>query len=115
MSYVINFFGWCSEDNHDKVWGFVTVQGDEIYNFWGRRGKKIAFQRQEGSAWASAFTLQRKAEEKCRSGRRNGAYQDIPISKIEEVCPGFHEEFELQLFYAKLANNFRHKREDEDV
>jgi hypothetical protein len=107
MAYAINFFGWCSEGNHDKVWGYVTVQNEELYNFWGRRGKRFSFQKQEGATWLAADNLHHKARDKCRSGRASGTYQDIPINQIETVWPGFYDEFEMQLTMAKISGRFR--------
>jgi hypothetical protein len=111
MAYKIEFFGHCSEANHDKVWGYVSMGDNQLYNFWGRRGKKFAFQKHELN-YSTAHDLQRKANEKC-SPRKNGAYKEIPINNIEQLVPGFYAEFERQLTLAKLFDNFRHKV-DED-
>ncbi len=108
MAYVINFFGHCAQDTHDKVWGYVTVQGDELYNFWGRRGKKFAFQKQPNALWQTADLLKRKAHEKTRPGRASGSYVEIPVEDIELIWPGFYDDFDVQLIYAKLSDNFRH-------
>ncbi len=110
-NYTLNFFGWCSEDGHDKVWGYVTIGSDplnrhtELYNFWGKRGKRLAFQKHEG-VWGSD-ELQKRADQKTRSGRSSGAYMRVPVSSIESVVPGFFEELEKQLTLAKLFENFR--------
>ncbi len=110
-NYTVNFFGWCSEDGHDKVWGYVTIGSDplnrhtELYNFWGKRGKRLAFQKHEG-VWGSD-ELQKRADQKTRSGRSSGAYMRVPVSSIESVVPGFFEELEKQLTLAKLFENFR--------
>lgn len=107
MAYQINFFGHCSEGTHDKVWGFVTGSDGDLHNFWGRRGGKFAFQAHADKSWATADMLHKKAREKCRSGRASGTYRDVPIPDIEKVWPGFYDEFELQLVYAKLSENYR--------
>ena len=113
-NYRINFFGHCNEDGHDKVWGYVTV-GDvgasELYNFWGKRGKRLAFQKHEGF-WGSD-ELRRRSENKVRSGRKSGTYHRVDPSNIEAVVPGFFEDFEKQLTLAKLFDNFRNKVEEE--
>jgi hypothetical protein len=106
MAYDINFFGWCSQEGHDKVWGYVTVGDDQLYNFWGKRGKRFAFQKHD-ARYSEATALQRKAQEKCRPGRASGAYTEVPVSQIEAIVPGFFEEFEKQLTLAKLFDNFR--------
>lgn len=117
-NYTVNFFGWCSEEGHDKVWGYLTIGSDthnrhtELYNFWGKRGKRLAFQKHEG-LWGSD-ELQKRADQKTRSGRSSGSYQRVAPSNIESVVPGFFEELEKQLTLAKLFDNFRNKV-DEDA
>lgn len=92
-NYRINFFGWCSEEGHDKVWGYVTV-GDpgsgELYNFWGKRGKRLAFQKHEGR-WGSD-ELQKRADQKVRHGRSSGQYRQVAVVNIENVVPGFFDD-----------------------
>ena len=131
MSYDIKFFGHCNEEGHDKVWGYVLVGDDQLYNFWGKRGKRFAFQKHEVAErpdtslmpsyrrdyyrnWeAPQFALLRaKAAEKCRPGRKSGQYDEVPVSTIETLVPGFFEEFEKQLTLAKLFDNFRGNRTD---
>lgn len=115
-NYTVNFFGWCTEGGHDKVWGYVTIGSDplnrhtELYNFWGKRGKRLAFQKHEG-VWGSD-ELQKRADQKTRSGRSSGSYQRVAVSNIENVVPGFFEELEKQLTLAKLFDNFRNKVEE---
>lgn len=110
-NYKVNFFGWCGDDGHDKVWGYVTLGSDalnqhsELYNFWGKRGKRLSFQKHEG-IWGSD-ELQKRAEKKTRSGRSSGSYQQIDVGNIENFVPGFFEELENQLTLAKLFDNFR--------
>src|SRR5579859_7519533 len=104
--YVLETFLWCHDSaaNHDKVWGYVTIaSGDDrkLYNFWGRRGKRMSFQRHSG-IWGS-HELLRRTEEKQRP-RVNGTYQAVVLDQIETVCPGFYDEFEKQLTLAKLFN-----------
>ncbi len=102
--YTIEFFGWCSEDGHDKVWGYVTI-GDRLYNFWGRRGKKFTFKQEDNTSFQNS-KYARKAEQKCRSGRSSGAYTAISPSRVEDVWPDFHEVFGRQLLFAKLSDGF---------
>lgn len=103
--YKIEFFGWCSEGEHDKVWGWVSIGGDAVlYNFWGKRGAKLTFKRYQGK-WGSQRLL-RLSEQKTRPDRTNGTYAVVPISEIETALPGFHEEFMHQLALAKLFDDF---------
>jgi hypothetical protein len=128
MAYEINFFGWCSDEGHDKVWGYVTVGDDQLYNFWGKRGKRFAFQkhvitkkpervfRRLGTDWeAPEFAeFRKKAAEKCKTGRKSGAYTQVPVANIEAIVPGFFNEFEKQLTLAKLFDNFRGQRNEDE-
>lgn len=107
MAYNIDFFGHCQEDNHDKIWGYATVQDDELYSFWGRRGGNLAFKRHRTNSWMERDTLADKARSKSRYGRRSGYYRPVPSASIEAVWPGFTEAFENQLFLAKMSDQFR--------
>jgi hypothetical protein len=111
MAYTVNFFGWCTDQGHDKVWGYVTLGGGELYNFWGKRGAKFTFQEHPGS-YRDSIMLQKRAAQKVRR-RANGRYDEIDVTKIETVIPGFYDEFEKQLMMAKLFDNFFGKKPDE--
>ncbi len=128
MAYQIIFFGWCSEEGHDKVWGFVTVGENQLYNFWGKRGKRFSFKKhtlsrepewrrkwRTNGVWEAPELrgLRDLAEKKCEPGRKNGTYVEVPVDKIEEVVPDFFNEFEKQLTLAKLFDNFRNSPKDE--
>jgi predicted DNA-binding WGR domain protein len=103
MAYEIEFFGHCQEDNHDKIWGYATVQGDEVYSFWGRRGGKLAFKRFRGNTSSVRAELGQKEREKARKG-----YRWIgTTAMIEAICPGFISAFENELFLAKMSEEFR--------
>lgn len=106
--FTINFFGWCHEDGHDKVWGFVTTSGGTLYNFWGARGKALTFKRYEGR-WGEQELL-RKAEKKTQR-RANGTYRAIPVGQIESVSPGFTDEFAPQLVKAIMFGKLHGERD----
>lgn len=112
-NYQVNFFGWCNEEGHDKVWGYVTVGGrgsKELYNFWGRRGKNLTFKQHFGT-WGSD-DLAKLAAQKVRP-RSNGSYTEINPKNIENLIPGFFESFEKQLTLAKLFDKFHGKTEED--
>lgn len=107
--YVINFFGWCFDPakKHDKIWGWVTFgkgADRKVYNFWGRRGKRIKFKLNE-NAWGDA-PLMAVTKRKMRP-RETGQYEDIAVERIEEVYPDFYNSFEKQLVLAKLFDRIR--------
>lgn len=117
MAYKINTFLHCDQNGSDKIWGYVTLGEpgcSRLYNFWGKRGKRLSFQEHDGT-FENGYELRRKAEEKCRPGRSSGVYREIPVAKIEELCPGWINDFEKQLTLAKLFENFRGRKQDEEV
>jgi predicted DNA-binding WGR domain protein len=104
MSYAINFFGWNNTEGHDKVWGYVTIgEGStaELYNFWGKRGKRLAFKKFP-TGYGSAFELSKLSKKKAEKG-----YQEYSVAEIDKVCEGFIDQFEKELTLAKLFDNFR--------
>lgn len=99
MTITVNFFGWCSEGEHDKVWGFVTTEGGTLYNFWGRRGKTLRFKKYEGS-WGQK-ELEKKSREKVKP-RPSGQYDEVEVSQIPNVVPGFLDELERDIAMAVM-------------
>jgi hypothetical protein len=103
MSYVINFFGHCRQGTSDKIWGFATVQEDEVYSFWGRRGGNLSFKRHSGNNRSTRDELEKKERTKTREG-----YRVVWGGEIELVWPGFTKAFEDRLFVAKMSETFAH-------
>ena len=110
--YSIRFFGWCNEDGHDKVWGWVEIGHDHaLYNFWGRRGKRFTFKEHKGEIFGS-YDVRKLIDSKMRP-RTNGSYREIDPQDIEKIVPGFDNEFQNQFTLAKLFDKFHGKRHDE--
>lgn len=107
--FTINFFGWCHDGGHDKVWGFVTTSGGTLYNFWGARGKSLTFKRYEGQ-WGERALL-KKAANKTARGRSSGTYREIPVDQIETVAPGFTDELAPQIVNAVLFGKLHGERD----
>jgi hypothetical protein len=98
--YTIHFFGHCTKDGSDKIWGWAEV-GGSLYNFWGKRTGKLSWKRHEGrSAEYDLYNLQ---SQKIKKGYKHfGNY-----SMIEELVPGFFATFKSQLFTAKMLNKVK--------
>lgn len=107
--FTINFFGWCREGGHDKVWGFVTATHGTLYNFWGRRGKSLTFKRYDGQ-WSDP-KIKQLAANKTYKYRPSGAYQEVPVDQIETIAPGFTDEFTPQLVAAILFGKLHGNRD----
>lgn len=98
------FIGWCNEDNHDKVWGVIHLEGDPgewdnrhklagpVLVFWGRRGKKLQCQIKPDDY--HMYKLIEKKKEK---------YTRIDPSRLEEVYPEFRDDLEKTTFWAQLS------------
>jgi hypothetical protein len=118
-SYDIQFFAWCNEGNHDKIWGFVEFKNSpdsdkhftfrpepgSLYNFWGARGKTYSFKRHYGLRGKD--DLESLARKKTHPPRGKDPYRRYDVSQIETICPGFIKEFEDQLLLAKFSNKVR--------
>ena len=94
MKYV--HIGWCQEDNHDKVWGIIQLTGNDwlgnYVTFWGRRGKKLQTKiYQDQSEW----NMDRLFEGKASKG-----YQQIDITKLNEVYPEFESDLKKLAFWS---------------
>ncbi len=107
--FKIEFFAWCKDGDHDKVWGWATIGDDQtLYNFYGRRGKTFMFKR-----YRHRWELEDKSREKTSEGRKSGTYTEVPAKLIEVVAPGFRDEFQKQLAMAKLFDKFHRERKED--
>jgi hypothetical protein len=106
MSYHFGFLGWCRSNGHDKIWGWVENEDSGpnavVVNFWGGRGNSLTFKRYTGaSARNKLETLTRRKEH-----RAIDPYVVTTVTDLEKVTPGFLEDFERQLFTAKMFHKF---------
>ena len=92
------WIGWCHEDNHDKVWGIIKINGDDwegnYVSFWGRRGKKLQTKIYEKSYQYDMERLYEKKEDK--------GYQEIDFEKLNTVYPDFEKDLEKMTFWAQF-------------
>jgi hypothetical protein len=117
-NYTFEFLAWCDEKGSDKVWGYIRLRDDNeyLYNFWGRRGKKLTWKRYpfdrqhvfDGKhlCWrALPLTISQELESKGRQKLSKG-YQQVDLNDIETATPGFTDEFENQFVLAKLFETY---------
>lgn len=86
------FIGWCRADNHDKVWGVITLHSDAYVTFWGRRGSKL--QTKISSDLYAVNDLIYKKQLK--------GYRSIQRDEIDKVYPEFQSDLEKTAFWAML-------------
>lgn len=101
-NFQILFFAWCHQETHDKIWGYMTIDGDKnIYNFYGKRGKDFVFKRNR-----TLIELKKIARTKTSKYHKTGVYTEVETKNIENIVPGFFNEFKKQLGMAKLFDKF---------
>lgn len=105
MSYKLHFLGWCfkPETNNDKIWGWLETDSGSLYNFWGKRGKTLTFERHYG-AWdkLDLQTLQRqKARKKGYVEIHEPRYHEI----VEEFVDYLNKQFTMAKFSGKIRND----------
>lgn len=110
MAYQFKFFAWAKTESSDKVWGYFTIDAEAtIYNFWGRRGKRMTFKRYDSY---DLYKLIKLSHEKTEKG-----YREVTPDKasIDAISPGFIDEFEKQFVLAKLFQNYHRERLELDA
>lgn len=98
------WIGWCHEDNHDKVWGVISLDGRNRHShylagdyliFWGRRGKKLR------------TDVVRKGRHEIDSAITNKQvvkhYQRVDHLRLNEVYPEFQQDLEQSAVWAMLS------------
>lgn len=93
------WIGWCHdpEKNHDKVWGIIRLDEDNLYGrvliFWGRRGKKLQTKFDNNGRKLSVLITNKEA----------GGYKSIDAKLLEKVYPEFRNDLEKTAIYAVLG------------
>jgi len=104
MTY--EFIGWCKENNHDKVWGIISLEspGDQYswsrrkyVVFWGRRGKKL----QTKSMTESLENISKLVRSKKKKN-----YVGIDEDKLSSVYPEFKTDLEKTAVWAILKMSY---------
>ncbi len=90
--------GWCKEDNHDKVWVCIQLNGDRwggsYATIWGRRGKKLQHKViDHSSEWDM---------EKLIDSKRKKGYNTIDRDELGKVYPEFENDLEATALWAML-------------
>jgi hypothetical protein len=109
MATEFGFIGWCNEDNHDKIWGYVyrptpnasrwtnKQSGWNCAKFWAARGKAVQMQ-----ADTTGYEL-----DKIVGTKRKKGYMAITEEKLFQVWPTFKEDMEGKLITEVLAGRIK--------
>lgn len=109
MATEFGFIGWCNEDNHDKIWGYLyrptskssgritKHDGGNCVKFWAARGKALQMQ---------ADITGRDLDKIVMSKEKKG-YVQITEEKLRQVWPAFIEEMEGKLITEILAGRVK--------
>lgn len=96
MAIEYPFIGWCKEDGHDKVWGFIKLNGSEwdgnFVSFWGRRGKKLQTKLHKGEP---LWCMENRAKKKVDKG-----YKSVDQNQLNTVYPEFQQDLEKTAFWS---------------
>lgn len=95
------WIGWHNEQGHDKVWGIIKLSSDEFdhweqghfVSFWGRRGKKLQTKLYHDYGWEMEKLWEKKEDK---------GYQEIDMTKLNEVYPDFEKDLEKMAFWAQF-------------
>ena len=93
------FIGHCAEDNHDKVWVLMKLQGKgwigSYAAVWGRRGKKLSYLiHKDKSEWEIDKLIRTK---------ENKNYRNIDEAQLASVYPEFENDLEGIALWAILS------------
>jgi len=97
MTINYKYIGWCSEDNSDKVWVCIQLNGDrwhgKFLTVWGRRGKQLQSKIVESNTYEMGKLVGRKDAK---------GYREIPEDKLHEVYPEFQQDLERTAAWGML-------------
>ena len=123
-NYTLHFLGWCfnAAKNNDKIWGFIEMHNappadpkrpwdrprGSLYNFWGKRGKTLQWQRHYGQ-WGGGTDLEKLQRNKARVKE----YIEYPEDRANELVPDFKEYLAKQFVMAKFSGKIRDDMADD--
>jgi len=97
MKIDYKYIGWCSEDNSDKVWACIQLNGDRLHGkfltVWGRRGKQLQSKIVESNTYEMGKLIGSKVAK---------GYCGIPEDKLHEVYPEFEQDLERTAAWGML-------------
>jgi hypothetical protein len=112
MGYKVHFVGWCYRPatNNDKIWGFIEFdngangQRGSLYNFWGKRGGTLTFERHFG--WWGKDELEGRQREKAN---KKGYVEYGPhcARGYDAIQEGLLDYIEKQFTLAKFSGKVR--------
>ena len=93
--------GWNTEGTSDKVWGVIqrcsaltsTKYGDQVYIFWGARGKSLQFKNDKWSWALHSLTGKKSAK----------GYKEIDYAKLLKIWPDFEDTLSQKLTFHILT------------
>lgn len=108
-AYELKALYWFKNGSSDKIWGFVKTPGGNLFNFWGRRqvvdtegltegGKRPSLSFKKHSGFDAEWDLRKLAVSKIMKG-----YNEVPISEVDTIVPGFSEFFDYALVTARMT------------
>lgn len=97
MNVNYRYIGWCSTEDHDKVWACIQLNGDrwhgKFLTVWGRRGKKLQSKIVESNTYEMGKLIGSKVAK---------GYRGIPEDKLNEVYPEFQQDLEKTAAWSML-------------
>lgn len=94
------FIGHCNQDNHDKVWVLMKLQGaywvGSYAAVWGRRGKTLQYLvHKDKTEWEMDKLIRTKSGSK--------GYREINESRLATVYPEFENDLKGIALWAILS------------
>lgn len=94
--YTLHWVGWNNSENHDKIWGYLSMNDGRYYCFWGRRGKQLSFKFYNNDE----MKIKQKAQEK----RNKKGYSTVDPINYDTLVKDFLDEVEIWCATAILAD-----------
>ena len=87
MDVAFIFIGYCKRENHDKVWGILSLEtlrsytNKPVYIFWGGRGKSLAFKEDKMNYALTKLSLAKEKK----------GYKEIDKDELYRIWPDFDD------------------------
>jgi len=105
-AYKLESLYWNNEGTSDKIWGHISTDSGNLFNFWGKRqvvdkdglgtnGKRPSLSFKKHTSKSTLIDLGFKKTQK--------GYKRIAVEDVETICEGFTEFFDYALVTARMT------------
>lgn len=95
--YTLVWLGYNDKPNYNRIWGWIKMNNNQNYAFWGVCGQKLDFKFHHYD-----FSLSSTKDKMIKKG-----FKSITLEEYQELYPSFIDDLEIWYTAAVLSDTMR--------